>query len=108
MNYYEPDCVLIAYGTLRPGEENHWVMNGIPGEWQSGFIFGAIDRGARYPRLRPGGHERSSVSVFFSRDLPSHWHRLDEFEGDDYRRVLVDVEVAGSALQGYVYVALAD
>ena len=32
-----------------------------------------------------------SVKLFISKDLVSHWKRLDEFEGGEYRRFLVPV-----------------
>jgi hypothetical protein len=38
------------------------------------------------------------VQVFESEELPSHWRKIDEFEGPDYRRVLVDVLMDVSAL----------
>jgi hypothetical protein len=31
------------------------------------------------------------VHLFVSAHLPEHWERLDEFEGEDYRRCLIPV-----------------
>jgi gamma-glutamylcyclotransferase (GGCT)/AIG2-like uncharacterized protein YtfP len=35
--------------------------------------------------------ESVEIFVFESADLPSHWARLDAFEGDEYRRVTTQV-----------------
>lgn len=45
-----------------------------------------------YPALRwsPGG-SAVDVQLFVSADLPSHWARLDEFEGSEYLRIVVPV-----------------
>jgi hypothetical protein len=36
-------------------------------------------------------------------DLPAHWARLDAFEGADYGRVLVEVEIDGATVRGNIY-----
>ena len=35
------------------------------------------------------------MKLFTSPDLPARWQRLDRFEGDGYRRILVPVEHEG-------------
>ena len=89
---------LAVYGSLAPGRENHSVIEGIPGEWLEGFVRGRHHPsgwGATmgYPAMRwdPAG-ERIPVSVLVSEALPSHWARLDRFEGNEYERILVPVE----------------
>jgi len=32
-----------------------------------------------------------AIQLFVSSQLPEHWSRLDEFEGDDYQRILAPV-----------------
>ncbi|HEX4283578.1 MAG TPA: gamma-glutamylcyclotransferase, partial [Terracidiphilus sp.] len=44
------------------------------------------------------------VSVFDSQELADHWSRLDEFEGDGYRRVMTDVQTDEGFLAAYIYV----
>lgn len=88
---------LAVYGSLAPGESNHHVLAGIAGTWRRGWVEGDLHAegwGAThgYPGLvwRPGG-PRCPVAVLESDDLDAHWQRLDAFEGDDYRRIVVPV-----------------
>lgn len=86
---------LIVYGSLAPGRPNHGQLSALQGHWTAGWVTGALMQhgwGAAhgYPALRwsPGG-DRVPASLFVSLDLPHAWPRLDEFEGSDYRRILV-------------------
>lgn len=95
---------LAVYGSLAPGRKNHWVLAGMNGVWQKGSVRGHLHQegwGATegYPAiaLDPRGDD-VEVQVFESEDLPAHWKRIDEFEGPDYRRVIVDVLMDVSAL----------
>jgi gamma-glutamylcyclotransferase (GGCT)/AIG2-like uncharacterized protein YtfP len=106
--------VLAAYGSLRPGQSNHRIVAGIVGTWSYGAVSGHV-REVRwgpdevYPGLvlDPAG-PRVPVAVLTSAELPEHWARLDAFEGPDYRRVVVPVELdAGGAIAAQCYV-LAD
>ena len=38
------------------------------------------------------------MHVLDSAGLPAHWSRLDAFEGDQYRRVLVPVHLDGGSV----------
>ena len=96
-----PDKKLAVYGTLAPGEVNHSQIAGIHGTWTEGFVRGELAMtgwGAEhgFPALawRPGG-SRIAARLFVAPGLESHWRRLDEFEGDGYRRILVPFEDDG-------------
>jgi gamma-glutamylcyclotransferase (GGCT)/AIG2-like uncharacterized protein YtfP len=91
------DTRLAVYGTLRPGESNHAMLDGVPGMWAEGTVQGVRFMAKGYPAFRPGDGQ-VPVSVLTSPQLPEHWARLDEFEGDDYRRILVPVTLAGGAI----------
>jgi gamma-glutamylcyclotransferase (GGCT)/AIG2-like uncharacterized protein YtfP len=95
---------LAVYGSLRPGEENHSVIEDLDGTWCNGFVRGKLFEsgwGAAigYPAIRwdPAG-ELIEVHLFESDDLESGWTRLDDFEGDEYVRILVPVENGDSVL----------
>ncbi len=44
------------------------------------------------------------VKVFESVELPGHWARLDEFEGDGYRRAVASVETEDGVVAAWIYV----
>lgn len=95
---YGADGRLAVYGSLAPGKLNHHIVAPAGGHWTSGIVTGAFSEngwGAAhgFPGLRwspSGGVVR--VSLLTSDALPAHWARLDDFEGDDYMRILVPVE----------------
>jgi gamma-glutamylcyclotransferase (GGCT)/AIG2-like uncharacterized protein YtfP len=100
---------LAVYGTLAPGKSNHGQLAGLGGNWSRGFVRGTLRPAGwaqtlGYPGLiwNPAG-ERVAVQLFESRDLPQHWNRLDEFEGEDYQRLLIPVEQQGNLLAANIY-----
>lgn len=104
------ECRLVAYGTLAPGRPNHHQLDGLNGRWLGGRVRGALVQqgwGAAlgYPALILDPEGRAvEVQIFESPDLPSHWPRLDDFEGPGYQRVAVPVETADGCLEASVYV----
>lgn len=89
---------LAAYGSLRPGEENHHQVSSLVGHWTDGAVEGTrYERGWGAARGVPGlvwrpGDAPVTVAVFESRALPEHWERIDAFEGPGYQRILVPVD----------------
>lgn len=95
---------------------NAWVLEPLDGEWlEGGRVRGRLHRtgwgaGHGFPGLvwDPEG-DPVPVRVFVSPELPEHWERIDAFEGDDYRRVVVPVEgLPGGARPCNVYVIAGD
>ena len=43
------------------------------------------------------------ILIFESDDLPAHWERLDVFEGDGYRRIVVPVETPKGVVDANIY-----
>jgi len=104
-----PEHRLAVYGSLAPGKSNHHQLDGLGGEWQPGMVRGHLvssgwGAAQGYPGLRPDplGPE-VMVQLFTSEDLPAHWARLDAFEGDEYQRVLVDVDLGTYAVRANLY-----
>ncbi|MEM9266535.1 MAG: gamma-glutamylcyclotransferase family protein [Cyanobacteria bacterium P01_F01_bin.13] len=102
---------LFVYGSLQPGGPNESVLTTIGGEWEAAVIKGKlIEAGWGATMGYPGlvldetgndvhGH------VFASSNLSHQWDYLDEFEGEEYTRVLASVTLlCGEQVQTYVYV----
>ena len=104
------DTRLAIYGTLAPGQVNHYQIASLTGTWQRGTVRGtrfASGWGAAlgFPGLilDPTG-PTVAVDLFESPDLPLHWARLDEFEGTGYRRIITTVTTAAGEISAYIYV----
>lgn len=101
---------LFIYGTLAPGRSNHYIMDGIDGHWQKATTHGHLKQlgwGAQqgYPAIHPDP-DGPLVDGYLltSTVLQQHWGRLDEFEGEEYQRVEIDVTTeSGELVQAYVY-----
>ena len=92
---YNSSKFLLSYGSLMPGGSNHHEVSGIKGEWSKGFVNGWItdlhfEDGSTYPGLRwdPEG-DIIKVAILNSSELSNQWERIDDFEGPEYRRVVV-------------------
>lgn len=102
---------LAAYGTLAPGEVNHPTLEPLRGTWREGVVHGdlhpvgwGMTHGFPALRWREDGPP-VAVKVFESPDLPDHWRRLDVFEGEAYRRIVVPVVIDGAPVPANIYVA---
>jgi gamma-glutamylcyclotransferase (GGCT)/AIG2-like uncharacterized protein YtfP len=100
-----PSHRLAVYGSLAPGKANHHMMAGMAGTWRSAVLRGSLRNegwgaGQGFPGfLWDGADTPVAAQVFSSPDLPRHWRQLDEFEGPEYRRILVPVEIEGGEIQ---------
>ena len=94
---------LAVYGSLGPGRENEHVMTAVGGVWRDGYTMPGVrlDRGWGAAIGYPGivwktGPSVVDVFVFDSEALPAHWAKLDDFEGDEYARLYVEVKRMGA------------
>ena len=101
---------LFVYGTLAPGQANHHVLSAIPGSWKAATLQGRLlNEGWGSELGCPGivpSHDGEEVEgyVLCSHELGEHWGMLDEFEGDGYKRQLVQVKIkTGECVDAYVY-----
>ena len=101
---------LAVYGTLAPGRPNHHQLDGLSGHWRNGTVTGHLvaagwGSALGYPGLIPDvAGETVAVQLFESEGLSAHWPRLDAFEGDGYRRVVIDVRTEDGDLDACIYV----
>ena len=102
---------LFVYGTLQPGHSTAHLLEQIGGTWRPASVVGTLRPqgwGAQqgFPALTLD--ERGTQVhgfVFSSESLAQHWQRLDEFEGDEYERILTTASVdGGGTIEAYVYV----
>ena len=109
---YIPEKILIIYGTLAPGRQNHHIIEHVKGVWKEGIIRGKLESsgwGAHlgYKAFRHGESELQEIIkafVFFSDELLDNWKMRDEFEGDEYKRILAKYELDnGETGVGYIY-----
>lgn len=89
---------LAVYGSLAPGRSNHHEMTPMRGRWFADLAVHGdyldVGWGAQmgFPAMRSRADgEPIPVHLFLSRQLPQHWQRLDEFEGEEYCRILIPV-----------------
>lgn len=111
-----PDVERLAlYGTLRRGEENHWLVRSIAGTWTVGTVSGwtySIGWGPAegYPGITlDAAGNRVPVDVLTSDRLDRHWRELDEFEGPGYRRIETEVVLADDdTVTAWIYETVPD
>lgn len=104
-----PEHRLATYGTLAPGRVNHHELADLTGDWSTGIVRGFLvkmgwgaDLGYPAINLHPAGDE-VEVFIFESADLPAHWPRLDEFEGEQYVRVVTEAETEQGPVSVSIY-----
>ena len=87
------------------------MLTAIGGEWEPAVIKGSlVERGwgasMRYPGLvvEESGNDVHG-QVFSSSNLNANWDYLDEFEGEEYERIIAFVTLrSGEQVQAHVYV----
>lgn len=102
---------LFVYGTLAPGRPNEHVLADIPGSWQPATVTGTLLRegwgaAAGYPGIVLDEQGAKVEGLLFSSErLADHWARLDQFEGDDYERVLTRASLDdGTTVDAFIYI----
>ena len=109
------ETALAAYGSLRPGQPNHWVVNRIPGTWLPGTVrgwmfeltFGPAEGYDGFVPDPDGGEVE--VDVLVGADVGKRWREIDDFEGPGYERRTIDVTLDdGATIEASIYVALTE
>ena len=101
---------LFVYGTLGPGRPNAHILENIGGTWKNASVEGSLqERGWGAEMGYPGivldqSGNRVSGYLFCSENLAQHWHTLDDFEGEEYQRVAVEVVTDdGETFHSHIY-----
>lgn len=106
---------LFVYGTLAPGRANTYMLEEIGGTWEEGYVYGSLlqkgwGAGLGFPGIvLDDSGSRVDGFIFFSEHLADYWDALDEFEGDEYTRVPVDVTMKdGRVVPSCIYMVKSD
>jgi gamma-glutamylcyclotransferase (GGCT)/AIG2-like uncharacterized protein YtfP len=99
-----PETRLVVYGSLAPGEANHFLVAGLSGEWRRCHIRGHLGhyRGFKSFRYDPQGPEHPAW-LLASAELPRVIFELDDFEGEEYERIMIPARVNGHWVMAQVY-----
>jgi gamma-glutamylcyclotransferase (GGCT)/AIG2-like uncharacterized protein YtfP len=103
-NMDNPEARLIVYGSLAPGEANHFRLAGLSGEWHRCQIQGHMGqyRGFKSFRYEPQGPEHPAW-LLASADLPRFIPELDDFEGEGYERTIIPAKIGDHWVMAQVY-----
>ena len=100
---------LFVYGTLAPGRANEHQLASLQRTWEMAWVKGhLVEEGWGIAQGFPGIRldiDASEVSGWLLRfrDLPSHWERLDRFEGPGHRRFEVKTRVVSGEVAACIY-----
>jgi len=99
-----PETRLIVYGSLAPGGANAFMLAGLVGEWYPCRIQGRMGahRGFMSFRYDPKGPEHPAW-LLASADLPRVIADLDDFEGEEYARIIIPAKVNGRWVLAQVF-----
>jgi gamma-glutamylcyclotransferase (GGCT)/AIG2-like uncharacterized protein YtfP len=94
--------ILAVYGTLAPGQPNHWVVQSFGGHWSKAWVRGIALQDQGYPVFIDDPHAPEfEVDVLKSSMID--WDALDAFEGENYRRILVRLRGGAESFTGNIY-----
>jgi gamma-glutamylcyclotransferase (GGCT)/AIG2-like uncharacterized protein YtfP len=99
-----PETRLIVYGSLAPGETNHFLLTGLVGEWHPCQIRGHMCnyRGFKSFRYDHKGLKHPAW-LLISLELPRVIAELDDFEGEEYERIIIPAQVDDRWIMAQVY-----
>ncbi len=99
-----PEERLIVYGSLAPGGPNNFMLARLEGTWQKCAIRGCMGRfrGFKVFKFDPDGDEHQAW-LFSSPALPRKFPDLDDFEGDEYHRILIPARVGDQEILANIY-----
>ncbi|MFA4903286.1 MAG: hypothetical protein WC600_11155 [Desulfobaccales bacterium] len=99
-----PENRLVVYGSLAPGEANHFLLAGLSGEWGRCQIRGYLGhyQGFKSFRYDPQGPEHPAW-LLGSAELPLLIPELDDFEGEGYERIIIPAKLGEQWVMAQVY-----
>jgi hypothetical protein len=99
-----PETRLVVYGSLAPGGANAFRLAGLVGEWYRCTIRGHLGRCRGFKALRYDREGPAQAAwLLESAELPGILPDLDDFEGEEYERIIIPAEVNGRLVMAQVY-----
>lgn len=101
---------LVTYGSLSPGGTNHQVICNISGSWQDAKIRGSLTYSSHGLAEFEWNENLTDIEskLLTSQLLPENWSRIDEFEGNSYKRTLILARASGGICAANAYVRATD
>ena len=95
---------IIVYGTLAPNAPNERLLRDIAGTWQDCKIRGKIIQchGLKYFKWFPNAGE-IDAKMFVSESLSDKLPSIDQFECEDYHRILIPAKVGEHLVIANIY-----
>jgi hypothetical protein len=95
---------LVVYGSLAPGGPTSFLLSGLIGEWYRCSIRGHLGRyrGFKSFRYDPQGPEIAAW-LLESAELPRVLADLDDFEGEEYERIIIPALVNDRWVMAQIY-----
>jgi gamma-glutamylcyclotransferase (GGCT)/AIG2-like uncharacterized protein YtfP len=101
---------LFVYGTLAPGRPNEHILKELKGSWEEGIVKGKLmakgwGSNMGYPGISLHTQEEEVKGfIFSSEQLFSKWKELDAFEGKEYERTCIEVQLNNQkTTHAYIY-----
>ena len=93
---------LFVYGSLLPGAENEKYLKHIKGSWTKAYVYGEH---IGYPAIKLNEKgDKILGQLFYSDALMKIIKSVDEYEGEEYQRVVTNVYLNdGTQKQAFVY-----
>ncbi|MDD7908696.1 MULTISPECIES: gamma-glutamylcyclotransferase family protein [Pseudovibrio] len=102
---------LFVYGSLAPGASHEYLLTQVSGVWTRASVRAhyqdrGFSEGKGYPALVPDEQaDWLRGYVYSSQSLHEIWDDIDEWEGEEYVRVPIEVQCEdGSLLHAQAYV----
>lgn len=101
---------IFVYGTLQPGKQNEHVLRKLNGTWRKGYVIGLLinegwgtKHGCPGLKLHKDG-SRINGMIFQSIELNQILCELDDFEGEEYKRIVAEIHLENhTKTEAYLY-----
>ena len=98
------DHSLIVYGSLAPGEANHFLLAGLPGTWERCVIRGHMGKYGGFKSFHYAANGPAHPAwLLSSPQLPGFLPELDDFEGEAYERGIIPARVGDRWVTAQIY-----